>query len=124
MIAFGRFKFFKFSVAEPSAEFFRLFMHVHNQLRSVDTIRKSGEILDEGSRGQLTARFSSLEDEGSQVGPCGINRSCQSSAACTDNHYCFHGRVTFHEIWLDAKCKQRWQGPAPDLAQASSRRHF
>src|SRR5260221_4774739 len=98
MMPFGGFKFFKFGVTEPSAEFFRLFMHVHDQLRSVDAIRKSGEILDEGSRGQLTARFSSLEDEGSQVGPRGINRGCQSSAPCTNNHYCFHWRVTFYEI--------------------------
>ncbi len=64
MILFAGFKFFKFGVAEPGAEFFRLFMHVHDQLRSVDTVRESGEILDERGRGQLTTRFSSLEDEG------------------------------------------------------------
>jgi hypothetical protein len=46
MPAFGRLKFFDFGIAEPGAEFLRLFMHIHNQLRSVDTVRKSREILD------------------------------------------------------------------------------
>ncbi len=75
MLSFGRFKCFDFSIAEPGAEFLRLFMHIHNQLRSIDTVRKSREILDQRSCGQLTTRFSPLQDEGSQIGSCGVDRS-------------------------------------------------
>ena len=103
MMSFGGFKFFELGVHEPSDEFLRLFVHIHDQLRPVNAIGKSREILDERSCRQLTARFSTLKDEGSQVGPCGVNCSRQSGAPRSNNHYCFHGRVMFHQIRPDAK---------------------
>jgi hypothetical protein len=120
MMPLGGFKFFELGVPEPGTEFFRLFMHIHDQLRPVDAIRKTGEILDQRGRSQLTARFSSLENERSQVGPRGVNCGSQSGAPRSNNHYCFHGRVMFHQIRPDAKYNAESAGSAGNAGNVGS----
>src|ERR1700733_1589111 len=57
------FEFVDFSVAEASAEFLRLPVHVHDQLRAINPVGKSGEILDQRGRSELAAWFTTFQDE-------------------------------------------------------------
>ena len=46
-----------FRVGEPGPKFLGLSVHVQNQLGAIDSVRKTGIILDERCRGKLPARL-------------------------------------------------------------------
>ena len=64
-----------FSIGKPGAKFFRLSVHVQNQLRSIDSIRKARIIFDERRRGKLPAGLSAFEHQRAEIGSRSVNRS-------------------------------------------------
>ena len=83
-----------FRIGKARAEFLRLLVHVHDQLRTVDAFREAGEIFDQRGRGKLTARLAAFEHEWIQVRAGGINRRRQSRATAADNDHFFHRAET------------------------------
>src|ERR1700678_479025 len=90
------FEFVDLSVAETSAKFLRLPVHVHDQLRAINPVGESGEILDQRGRSELAAWFTTFQDEGRKVCPGRIDRGGQAGATRTPDDDTFDGAVTFH----------------------------
>ncbi len=79
-----------FGVGKSGAEVLRLFMHVQNELRSVDPFRKSGKIFHQRSGGKLAAGLAAFQNERIQIRASGINGSRQSGAATANDDHLFH----------------------------------
>ena len=71
-------------------ELLRLLVHPHNELRPVNSVRKSGEIFHRSRRGQLAARLSPFQNKGREVGTGGINRAGQACASRANDDDIFH----------------------------------
>src|SRR5207302_9195071 len=80
----------RFGIRKTGAEFFRLRVHVHDQLRAVDAVGEPGKILDHGGGGKLSTGLGAFEDERIQVGAGSINRRGQTGAATPDDDDLFH----------------------------------
>lgn len=67
-----------------------LLLHLHHQLRAVDALRESGEILNDTRRGEQPARHGAGEHQRLEVGAGGVNCGSQSGTARPNNDYFFH----------------------------------
>ena len=77
-------------IGKTRSEFFRLGVHVHDQLRTIDAIGKSREILDHSRRGKLTPGLTAFEDKWAQLRARRIDCRGQSGAAASDDDHFFH----------------------------------
>ena len=77
-------------VGKARAEFLGLLVHVHDQLRPVDSFGKAGKIFHQRGRGKLTARLAAFEHQRTQVRARGINRRGQPGATAPDNDHFLH----------------------------------
>ena len=82
-----------FRVGKTGAEFLRLRVHVHDQLRAVDAFGKAGKILHQRGGGQLAAGLPAFEHERVQVRARGVNGGGQTGATAPDNDHFFHSRT-------------------------------
>ena len=85
-------KICRLGIGKTRAKLLRLLMHVHHQLRPIDSIGKSGEIFDQRRGGKLAARLPTLEHERFQIGSRGIDCRGQSRASAPDNDHLLHAR--------------------------------
>src|SRR5438034_629849 len=79
-----------FGVRKARAELFCLFVHVQDELRPVNSVRKARVIFNERRRGELTTRLPAFEHEWTKVGARGVNRRRQPGAAAAHNDYFLH----------------------------------
>ena len=100
-----------FRIRKARAEFFRLRVHVHDQLRTVDAFRKAGKVFHHGRGGELAAGMASLEDERTQVGARGVNRRGQPRATAPDDDHFLHREK------LARRSKPRQCERVPELAE-------
>ena len=77
-------------ILEFGAEFFGLPMHVHDQLRAVDSLGETGKILHQSGARKLAAWFSTFQDEWIQICARGVNRSRQACATGADDDHLLH----------------------------------
>ena len=77
-------------IGKPRTEFLRLLMHVDDELRAIDALRKSGKIFHHCRRGKLTARLPAFEDERIKIRARGINRGGQPRASAPDDDHLLH----------------------------------
>ena len=85
---------------ERGAEASRLFAAPHHQLRTHDAVGEAGEVLDLGGQHQLAARLVTraarltLDDQGFEVRPGGVDRRGEAGGAGSDDD----DRVMAHEL--------------------------
>jgi hypothetical protein len=60
--------------------------HVVDQLRSLNTLRPSRKVLDEGSDTELSTRLVAFQNQRFQVGASAVDCRCQSGTAGTKNY--------------------------------------
>ena len=82
----------RFGVGKTGAEFFRLLVHVQNQLRTVDPFGKAGKILNHRRGRKLAARLPPFEHERAQVCAGGVNRRRRTGTTTPDNDHLLHAR--------------------------------
>ena len=82
----------RFGVGKTGTEFFRLLVHVQNQLRAVDPFGKAGKILNHRRGRKLTARLPPFEHERAQVCAGRVNRRRQTGTTAPDNDHLLHAR--------------------------------
>jgi len=96
MIIRARLEFVDFGVLEASAKFLGLPVHVHNELRTIDALRKPGKILNLSSCRELAAWFPTLQDERGKICSGGVDRGGQAGATRANDDDVFDGAVTIH----------------------------
>ena len=79
------------AVLETRAEFLRLRVHVHDEIRAVDALGEAGKIFHRRGRGELASRLATFEDERGKLGPPRVNGRGESGATCSYNDDFFHG---------------------------------
>lgn len=72
------------------AEAFGLLFDVFDQVRTLDSVRKTGEILNFGGDGELAARLMSGNHQRFQIGPGRIDSGGVPGAARADNYNVAH----------------------------------
>ena len=72
-------------VGDPRAKLLGLFLRPHHELRPVNAIRKTGEILDDARGGQQPARRRACQHERRQIRPRRVKRRCQSRTTRADD---------------------------------------
>lgn len=77
-------------IGDTGAEFFRLGLHFHHQLRAHDAIGMTGEIFHFGGGRQLSARLGAGKEQGAEVGACGVDRCGVAGATGADDDDIFH----------------------------------
>ena len=85
-----RFEIRHFRVRKACAKVFCLFVHVQDELRTINSIGKARVIFDQGGRGKLAAGLSPFEHERIQIRTRSVNRRRQSGAAAPDNDHFLH----------------------------------
>ena len=113
-VAIEAFKIRHLRIRKAGAEFFRLLVHVNNELRAFNAFWKAGKILHERRGGKLSAGLPSLEDERAQFCARSINRGGQSSATAPDNDHFFHRRESSTAL---PRKKRRLVCAMPELAE-------
>ena len=73
------------TLADIGPEVFGLLPHVLHEGVGVHSVRKTGEVLDEGGGGKLAARLDSLIQDGGEVGAGGIYGSGESGRTSAQN---------------------------------------
>ena len=84
------FKISHLGIRKAGPEFLGLRMHVQDQLRTIDPVRKAWEIFDHRGGGKLTARLAAFEHKWTEVRAGGINRRRQSRATAANNDDLLH----------------------------------
>ena len=79
-----------FRVGKPGAKFLGLSVHVQNQLRSIDSVGKSGIIFYKRRRRELPTRLPAFQHQWAKVRPGSINRGSQPGATAPNNDYLLH----------------------------------
>src|SRR5438477_4228955 len=99
----------------------RLLAHVLDEFGALDTLGKAGKVLDQSGDGELSARLVAFNDQGFQVGACGIKCGGVSGASRADDdrvaniHKCQSIRLgTLH---LGAT--RLWQNPRSGCCEPS-----
>ena len=77
-------------VRKSGAKFLGLFMHVQDELRSVDSFGETGIVFNERSSRELSAGVTTFQHQRAQIRASGVNCRCQSSAAASNNDHSFH----------------------------------
>src|SRR5690349_14324686 len=72
---------------EFGAEAFGLLAHVVDEFWSLDTLRKSREVFDQGGHGELAARFVALENEWFEISAGSVDCSRQSGTPGPHDDY-------------------------------------
>ena len=91
--ALGQIRFKNRSVDEFGAESLGLLFHVFDQIRAVNAVGKAGEVLNLGGHRKLSAGFVPCDDQGLQIGPCGVDRGSVARATGTDDDDVSHGTM-------------------------------
>ena len=79
--------------AQPGPEAFRLLLHVHHELETIDPIDKAGVIFDNGGGSEQAARHDAGDHQRGQIRTGGVERRSEPSAAAADDDDVFHGLV-------------------------------
>ena len=79
-----------FRVSKTGAEFFRLLVHVYDELRPINSVWKAWVIFHERRGRKLAARLTAFQHKGIQIGARRINGSGQSRAAAPDDDHLLH----------------------------------
>ena len=83
-----------FRIGKAGAEFFRLLVHVQDELWPVDPHRKTWKVFDQRCRGKLTAGVTAFEHERIQIRARRIDGRRQTGAAAPGDNHFFHARAT------------------------------
>lgn len=78
------------SILKARAKALGLGMHPHDQVRPVDSFRKTGEIFHRSRGCELPAGLATFENQWGEIGPRCINGGGQSSTSGPDDNYILH----------------------------------
>ena len=67
--------------AQLGAEANRLFFHILDELGALDSLRPAGKVLHQRGDGELPTRLVTLQNQGLQVGSCGVDGCGEAGAA-------------------------------------------